>query len=205
MKTTYIQFGAPDNATRISKDEKVSNALKEMFLQILAKLIPKANPDFDHMIVDVKYWLIECDHETGIPVREVGLDKDGLQVLKMPVRRNYGYWVDNNLRLDDFKMYFIVSEISKEAFERIWECDLTSDFEIEIFDYEIRLTGADGGHTYVKTEIIFNGMQKELFIYFSRKSDEQKIVVGNKIEIRGRLIDQGVNQSLSLSESKLVE
>jgi hypothetical protein len=45
-----------------------------------------ANPDFDDIIQHVKYWLIECNTETGIPDREIGLDKDNLVILKMPYK-----------------------------------------------------------------------------------------------------------------------
>lgn len=32
----------------------------------------------------------------------------------MPYKNNYGYWTDNNLKLNDFKTTFVTSEISAE-------------------------------------------------------------------------------------------
>lgn len=121
MKTTYIQFDAPKNDSRSAKDGLIKSSLKKAVAGILTKIIPKANPDFDDKIDEVKYWLVACDNATGIPQREIGLDKEGRVILKMPFKDNYGYWTDNNLLLNDFKEHFKVSEISKYSFEKNWE------------------------------------------------------------------------------------
>ncbi|SDM00114.1 hypothetical protein SAMN05421813_104200 [Daejeonella rubra] len=39
----------------------------------------------------------------------------------MPFKYNYGYWIDNNLVLDDFRKQFAAIEISKENFEEKWK------------------------------------------------------------------------------------
>ena len=121
MKTTCIQFDAPGNDNQTKEDGLIKSLLKKVLFGILAKIIPKANPDFDNKIKEVQYWLIECDNETGIPEREIGLDKAGQVIIKMPYKDNYGYWTDNNLLLNDFKEHFVVSEISKDSFEESWE------------------------------------------------------------------------------------
>lgn len=121
MNTTYIQFNAPKSNNNPAKDGLIKSSLKKALVGILTKIIPKANPDFDGKIDEVQYWLVECDNETGIPEREIGLDKEGRVILKMPYKNNYGYWTDNNLLLNDFKEHFIVTEISKETFEKNWE------------------------------------------------------------------------------------
>ena len=130
MKATYIQFEAPKSKNQTTKDGLIKTSSKKLLVGILTKIIPKANPDFDDKINDVHYWLVECDHETGTPEREIGLDKEGRVILKMPFKDNYGYWTDNNLLLNDFKEHFVVSEISKESFEQNWELfDKISDFD----------------------------------------------------------------------------
>ena len=116
---TYIQFEAPKHETRTEKKSLPTKVFEGVF-DILTKFIPKGMPDFENKIDEVKYWLVECDNE-GVPAREIGLDKERQVILKMPFKDNYGYWTDNNLILDDFKEHFIVSEISKEAFEQMWE------------------------------------------------------------------------------------
>ena len=83
-------------------------------------IIPKANPDFENKINLVEKWIIELDNETGIPEREIGMDKVGRIIVKMPFKNNYGYWTDNNLLLADFKSHFETSEISRDTFENYW-------------------------------------------------------------------------------------
>ena len=124
----------------------------------------------------------------------------------MPYNDNYGYWTDNNLLLNDFKKHFVVTEISKEIFEKSWELfDKISDFEIEISEFKTLTTSAEGGHIYLTTEINYKGQQRKLVIYFADKSDEQKVKTVNKLKLRGRLFDEGIQYSLSLLDTKLIE
>jgi hypothetical protein len=194
MTTTYIQFDAPKSDNQTAKDGLIKSVLKKAVVGILTKFIPKANPDFDDKIDDVKYWLVECDNESGIPKREIGLDKEGRVILKMPFKDNYGYWLDNNLLLNDFKEHFVVSEISQESFEQSWELfDKISNFEIKLSDFKTLSTGEDGGHIYLTTEINYNGQQRKLVIYFADKSDEQKVKTKDNLKLSGRLFDEGSN------------
>jgi hypothetical protein len=206
MKTTYIQFDAPKIDRQTAKDGLIKSSLKKALVGILTSIIPKANPDFEDKIDEVQYWLVECDNETGIPEREIGLDKEGRIILKMPNIDNYGYWTDNNLRLNDFKEHFVVSEISKDSFEQSWELfDKISNFEIEISDFNKLSNGADGGHIYLTTEISYKGQPRKLVIYFADKSEEQKVKINDKLKLSGRLFDEGVEQSLSLLDTKLID
>jgi hypothetical protein len=120
MKKTCIKFSIPKTEYQPSKDGFAKTAFINIFGGILSRIIPKANPDFDKEIEDVEFWLVECDKETGIVEREIGLDKENQVILKMPFNENYGFWIDNNLLLNDFKNHFEVSEISKESFEQNW-------------------------------------------------------------------------------------
>lgn len=121
MNMTYIQFVMPKNETQPPKDGLIKRIFINILGGILTRIIPKANPDFDEKIDNVETWLVECDTETGIPEREIGLDKEHRAIVKMPFKENYGYWIDNNLLLNDFRKHFTVSEISKESFEQNWE------------------------------------------------------------------------------------
>lgn len=206
MKTTYIHFDAPKSDSQTKNDGLLKRSFKKALVGILTKVIPKANPDFDEKINEIQYWLVECDNETGIPEREIGLDKEGRVILKMPYKDNYGYWTDNNLLLNDIKEHFAVSEISKDSFEQSWELfDKISDFEIEISNFQILSTGVDGGHIYLTTEINYKGQPRKLVIYFADKSDEQKVKTKDKLKLSGRLFDEGIQQSLSLLDTKLID
>jgi len=142
MDTTYIQFEAPKRDHQILKDGLIKSSFKKALVSVLTKFIPKANPDFEDKIDEVQYWLVECNNDTGIPEREIGLDKNRQVILKMPFKDNYGYWTDNNLLLNDFKEHFVVSEISKESFEQSWErLDKVSDLKIGLADYKMLTRG----------------------------------------------------------------
>jgi len=206
MKTTYIQFCLTISDNQTAEDGLKRGSLKRMLVGILTKVLPKANPDFDDKVDEVKYWLVECDNETGIPQREIGLDKEGRVILKIPYKNNYGYWTDSTLLLSDFKEQFDVSEISKDSFEQNWELfDKMSNFEIEISSFTTLTTGTDGGHIYLTTEINYKGQQRKLAIYFADKLDEQKIKTISKLKLSGRLFDEGTQQSLSLFDTKLID
>jgi len=134
------------------------------------------------------------------------LDNEGRVILKMPFKDNYGYWTDNNLLLNDFKEHFVVFEISRNSFEQNWELfDKITEFEIEVSEFQTLSTDADGGHIYLTTEINHKGQQRKLVIYFADKLDEQKAKTREKLKLSGRLFDEGMQQSLSLLDTKLID
>ena len=120
MKVAYIQFELPQKGVDANNESSFNRSVKGIGEYILKKLLPVANPDFEGMIDKVRYWLVECDTDNGIPKREIGLDDQGQVIMKMPFKNNYGYWTDNCLLLSDFYKQFQVSEITKEVFERQW-------------------------------------------------------------------------------------
>lgn len=105
------------------KTDKISSkksGTKNIFEKILSFLIPKANPDFEDSINLVSVWMLEFDNESAIPNREVGLNTESEVILKMPFKKNYGYWIDNNLTYNEFKEDFNGEVIDKETFEKNW-------------------------------------------------------------------------------------
>ena len=119
-KATYIQFKSPKTGQKTQSDGIVKRTFRNAIVGILTSIIPKANNDFDNKIDLVENWLVELDIGTGIPEREIGLNKNGQVILKMPFKNNYGYWTDNNLLLEDFKKHFATSEINNADFEKYW-------------------------------------------------------------------------------------
>ena len=206
MTTAYIQFQVPKSATKPESENPFKHSIKKFATNFLTKIFPVANPDFESKIDGVEYWLVECDKESGIPQREIGLDQQGQVIMKMPFKDNYGYWTDNNLLLDDFKEHFKVSEISKKAFEQRWTLfDKLSDFKTQLENYQVLSTGADGGHKYISTEIEHNGIKRKLTVFFTNKSDEKKITSIQRIQVSGRLMDDGIQQSLLLLDAVLID
>jgi hypothetical protein len=124
MNKTYIKFEMPQQQIEFKKERILKKILKGFVKFTFSKILPVANPDFENKIDQVKYWLLECDSKTGIPEREIGLSENNKVIMKMPFNRNYGYWTDNNLIIEDFKKSFPVLEISQESFEQLWSTEI---------------------------------------------------------------------------------
>lgn len=91
-----------------------------------------ANPDFDDKILYVAQWFVEYDEEYNESWREIGLDINKNIIVKMPDERNYGFWLDTNMKLENFKKEFDIQMITKEEFEDLWN-SVYYDREVEKF------------------------------------------------------------------------
>lgn len=100
--------------TRLATDWPAEESvLRETVRKVLTRILPEANPDYR---VDlVREWWIEFDAD-GEPGREIGLGDDGSPVLAGPDDRNYGFWMDTNMRFEDFTG----EELDAEDFENMW-------------------------------------------------------------------------------------
>ena len=116
MSNTYIKFRYPD-----SKVKKVpENIGKRLAKVVLESIVPIANPDFEKTIDKVAFWLIEFENDSYYSNREIGLDSSGKTIMIMPWEKNYGYWTDNNLVIENFRTNFETININKEEFEKYW-------------------------------------------------------------------------------------
>ena len=110
----YIKFKGPKSEP-VAESNRIENAV----VKILSTILPKANPDFDKLIDQVDYWLVEYNRTENAALREIGFDKNGHSIVAMPLGKNYGYWTDNNLTLVDFEA-FGVTAIAQDEFENEW-------------------------------------------------------------------------------------
>ncbi len=83
--------------------------------------IPKANPDFENVYAKVATWYIEYDEVNGYTSREIGLDKDGKVIVKGPYKANLGFWVDNDLTINDYADRFDIQYTDQAIFETLWK------------------------------------------------------------------------------------
>src|SRR5258705_12353144 len=113
MSNSYIKFKSPESGIRKTPE----NIGKRIARAISTTVIPIANPDFENKIDEVSTWLIEFEGDSYYPNREVGLDILDKPILIMPWQKNYGYWTDNNLTIEDFRSHFDTIDISKKEFE----------------------------------------------------------------------------------------
>ena len=121
IEMKYIKFKLPEKNTETEKNGIVKNYIWKIIEYVLRKIIPESNPTNGKLIDDVEFWLIECEIESGIPVREIGIDRNENVILKMPHKKDYGYWTDEDLLLKDFVEKFHAIEIKKNDFEENWK------------------------------------------------------------------------------------
>ncbi len=114
----YLKFIDPTiNLGTLPKGPK--GIFGKIVIKILTTILPKANPDYEHLIDDVYSWKLEFDIEQNLTKREIGFDRSGRAILATPTGRNYGYWTDNFMKLKDYEQ-FDPTTISEEEFEYEW-------------------------------------------------------------------------------------
>jgi hypothetical protein len=81
--------------------------------------IPIANPDYESKLHLLNKWLIEFIEQDGelLPWREIGIDLQGKPIFSGPSKRNYGFWLDQEMTFQDFEGCLI----DKKEFEKFWE------------------------------------------------------------------------------------
>lgn len=75
---------------------------------------------------------------------------------------------------------------------------------IELKEYRILETGADGGHKYISSSIEYNGSERGINVIFKNKNEEQKLEKGKKLKIIGVLQDEGLEFPLTLLQSEII-
>ena len=86
-KNIYLKF--IDSPSKIEENPSGNflTFLKEIAIKFLFLLIPKANPDFEHLLDNVDYWKIEFNVEENATWRELGFDENGNSIVAMPFRK----------------------------------------------------------------------------------------------------------------------
>jgi hypothetical protein len=84
--------------------------------RILLFWIPDGIPDYKNKMHLIQEWFIEFD-DRGDPVREIGLDSNGIPIVAGPDDRNYGFWMDTNCTIVDFPNDEAVDE---NEFIKLW-------------------------------------------------------------------------------------
>ena len=111
----YIKFKDPTYPNKIE-----FNWVQKVIIKILNIFIPKGNPDYEDAIDNVAEWKLEFNLKADEAWREIGYDNSGSILMRLPNDRNYGYWTDNNLKLEDYEN-FKPTEITKEDFIDDWQ------------------------------------------------------------------------------------
>jgi hypothetical protein len=78
---------------------------------------PKANPDFELLYSEVRWWYLEVDGKGGRVIREIGFQGQGKPIVVGPFGRNYGVWTDSP-PLHDWSQF---ERIGQAEFDRCWK------------------------------------------------------------------------------------
>lgn len=70
-------------------------------------------------------FYIEYDINNSTVVREIGTDENNKVVTKGPYKNNLGFWIDNDLTLQEYKERFDIHSIGKETFDKLWESPMS--------------------------------------------------------------------------------
>lgn len=117
MSNSYIKFNAIQTGVRGTPEDTGAKIEKPDS----ADVPPVSNPDFENKIDAVATWLIEFEADSYFPDREIGLDSADNPIMIMPWKKNYGYWTDNDLTIEDFRARFKCIDISREEFQKCWK------------------------------------------------------------------------------------
>lgn len=83
---------------------------------IFSTILPRANPDMEHLISQARVWWLEIE-DSGEPAREIGFSETGEPIVIGPIGRNFGYLVDAS---DDWSSSTDDSPEVAAHFEATW-------------------------------------------------------------------------------------
>lgn len=103
-------YGSTTLATNFTSD-----SWQVRLIRLVLFFIPRANPDNEKLYRLVKKWYLELN-ESGIPVREIGLDSSGEPLFGAPDARNFGFWTDSTQVFQKDQM----CPVRPDEFEALW-------------------------------------------------------------------------------------
>lgn len=118
----YFKFYCKKTVKNQTSYEKKRTVWRKFVDKLIGKL--SANPDFENKIQNVVQWYIEYDDTYNETWREIGLDMKENIIVKMPDKRNYGFWLDTNCTIDFFRKEPGFQIITEHDFYRLWNTSL---------------------------------------------------------------------------------
>ena len=112
----YFKFESPTNDAK----EENPSIFKRMLYKALDFMINAIGDGYEEEKFNlVKTWYIEYEEETQSTCREIGVDTNGDVQVKAPFNGVYGYWVDADLTLEDYRKFGMTS-VDFKTFQQIW-------------------------------------------------------------------------------------
>lgn len=78
-------------------------------------------------------------------------------------------------------------------------------FQHKFSEYYVLSIGADGGHYYLSAEIEYKEIKRIIVVLFENKSDEEKLLEKKEILVTGNLTDEGLDQTLIMTNSIIIK
>lgn len=79
-----------------------------------------ANPDFENKIPYVALWVVEYENNKfNQVIRELGFDTNGKIIVKLPDKRNFGFWIDSDYTMKDY-CKLDIQMITEQEFNNLW-------------------------------------------------------------------------------------
>lgn len=78
------------------------------------------------------------------------------------------------------------------------------NYQFELKEFSLTKTGADGGHTYIKSEVLFKNSLRNITIILKNKYDEQKLYDLEIIRVKGEIMEDDKKNPLILSDAELL-
>ena len=97
---------------------KKKNILRVLF-SVLNDIFA-ANPDFENKIPYVALWVVEYENNKfNQVIRELGFDTNGKIIVKLPDKRNVGFWIDSDYTMKDY-CKLNIQMITEQEFNNLW-------------------------------------------------------------------------------------
>ncbi len=78
-------------------------------------------------------------------------------------------------------------------------------FQLKFSEYNVLSNGSDGGHYYLSAEIVYKGIKRKIIVLFDNKSDEVQLLEKKEILVTGNLTDEGLDQTLIMTNSIIIK
>jgi hypothetical protein len=75
---------------------------------------------------------------------------------------------------------------------------------IQVSIFNVLITGVEGGHKYIETELFHSGQLRKLTALFKSKSEEAKIQAGLTLTLSGNLQDERSDYGLLLLDTEII-
>ncbi len=117
METVVLKIDNPPGTTHNKR------RFGEFIIRLLTFWIPRASPDYEVNLNNIRYWYIEVDKSTWTAQREIGFDITNRPILFAPTDRNSGLWTDSQATFTETDYKTVDRNLFNDIFEALEKHD----------------------------------------------------------------------------------